>query len=180
MLEVDVPGEVDGTCPDGDLDRPGRELAGDLVQVDQPDRPVCDRPAVDHAAPVVEVLGGLPTSRFCASYLGMRLPGGVEAADALVHVPAERADRADVVVIGHLAVGDDVEPGFYSWSRMTAAVGVAVGLLVRDVLERNPHVATEQLVVEPVRTGIGADHRRRQDLVLLRFALALAFSLFSY
>src|SRR4029077_5872628 len=39
----------------------------------------------------------------------MGLARGIEARDAFVHVPAEGADHADVVVVRHLAVGHDVE-----------------------------------------------------------------------
>ena len=163
VLEVDVPGEVDRAGSDGDLHRPGRVLRGDLVEVGQADRTAADLAAVDHAAPVGEQLDDL------VAVLGsrlerMRLARGVEAGDALVHVPAEGADHTDVVVVRHLAVGDDVEAGLFLV--VDDGLGrVVVGLLVADLLERNPDVATEQLLGEPVRPRVRPDHRGRENRV---------------
>ena len=92
----------------------------------------------------------------------MLLTGRVEAADALVHVPAERADDADVVVVPHVAVGHDVETGFF----LVANHGgdrVVVRLLVLHFLESDADIADEQLVLEPVRPRIRADHRGRKQ-----------------
>ena len=86
----------------------------------------------------------------------------LEAGDPLVHVPAERADDADVVVVAHLAVRDDVEPGVL----LVADHGlgrVVVRLGVVDVLEGDAYVPTEQLVVVPVRPRVRPDHRRREN-----------------
>ena len=93
---------------------------------------------------------------------GMLLAGGVEAADALVHVPAERADHADVVVVRHLAVGDDVEAGFLLVADHHLG-GVVIRLLVANLLERDPDVAAEQLLRVPVRARIRPDHRGRKN-----------------
>jgi len=86
------------------------------------------------------------------------------AGDALVHVPAERADHPDVVVVIHLAVGDEVE------ARLLLVVDhdlgrVLIRLLMVDVLERHAHITSKQLIVEPMRSGIGPHHRRRQDVI---------------
>src|SRR6185436_20531052 len=86
-------------------------LRRDLVQVGQADGTARDRTTVDDAAPVVHDLGALrPLGR--ADRAGVLLAGVLEAADALIHVPAEAADDADVVVVPHVAVGDDVEARF--------------------------------------------------------------------
>src|SRR4029079_18210107 len=134
---------------------------GDLVQVDEPDRAVGDRPRVDHAAPVGEqrvdrVLVTLGRDR------RMLFAGGVEAADALVHVPAEGADHPDVVVVRHLAVGDHVEAGLFLVVDHDLG-GVVVGLLVADLLERDSRVAAEQLLRVPVGARVRADHRGREN-----------------
>ena len=94
----------------------------------------------------------------------MRLAGRLEPWDALVHVPAERADRADVVVVPHVAVGHDVEAGFFLIANH-GRDGVVVRLLVLDFLERHAHVAPEQLLREPVRPRIRPDHRGGQKRV---------------
>ena len=92
----------------------------------------------------------------------MRLPRLLEAADPFVHVPAERADDADVVVVPHVAVGDDVEAGFFLIADHRRD-GVVVGLFVLDFLERDADVAAEQLVLEPLRSRIRSDHGRRKN-----------------
>ena len=81
------------------------------------------------------------------------LLGRLEAADSLVHVPAEGADPAHVVVEAHLAVGHDVQPGVLLVPDHRRR-GVGVGLGVRRVLEGDPRVAAEQLVRVPVRAGV--------------------------
>ena len=93
----------------------------------------------------------------------MRIARRLEAGDALVGIPAERADDADVVVVPHVAVGHDVEAGLdlIGDDRFD---GVLVGLFVRDLLERDANVTTQQLMLEPTRSGIGPDHGRREDL----------------
>ena len=146
VLEVDVPGEVDRAGADRDLDRLVRVLRGDLVEVGEADRAARDLAAVDHAAPVGEQLDDL-VAVLGARLERMRLARGIEAADALVHVPAERADHADVVVVGHLAVRDDVEPCLFLVGD-DGVGGVVVGLFVRDLLERHPDIAAEQLLGE--------------------------------
>ena len=88
----------------------------------------------------------------------------LEAGDALVHVPAERADHADVVVEVHLPVGHEIETGLLLVPDHNLG-GVLVCLLVVDVLERDAHVTPEQLVVEPVGARVGPHHRRGQDRV---------------
>ena len=70
----------------------------------------------------------------------MRLSGRLETWDALVHVPTERADRPDVVVVPHVAVGHDVEAGFLLIAN-DGRDGVVVGLLVLHFLERDADVA---------------------------------------
>ena len=94
----------------------------------------------------------------------MRLAGRLEAWDALVHVPAERADRPDVVVVPHVAVGHDVEAGFLLIANH-GRDGVVVGLFVLHLLERDTDIPPEQLVGEPVRTRIRPDHRGGQKRV---------------
>ena len=81
--------------------------------------------------------------------------------DALVHVPAERADRPDVVVVPHVAVGDDVEAGFLLIANHRRD-GVVVGLFVLHFLERHTDIPAEQLMREPVRTRVRPDHRGGQ------------------
>jgi len=92
----------------------------------------------------------------------VRLLGRLEAADPLVHVPAERADHADVVVVAHLPVGDDVEARLLLVGDRDRG-RVLVGLGVVDVLEGDAHVAAVELLVVPVRARVGAHHRGRQD-----------------
>src|SRR5205823_7505366 len=74
----------------------------------------------------------------------------------------KRSDPADVVVVVHLAVGDDVEPGLLLVADHSVR-RVVEGLLVLDFLERDPDVAAAELLVEPARPRVGADHRGRQD-----------------
>ena len=61
----------------------------------------------------------------------------LEAADALVQIPAERADHADVVVVPHVAVGHDVEARFFLVADHRGD-GVVVRLFVLDFLECDP------------------------------------------
>ena len=117
--------------------------------------------AVDHAAPVVE--DRLALARRGALVTRVLLARLLEAADALVHVPAERADHTDVVVVPHVAVGHDVEAGLDLVAN-DGRYGVVVGLFVRDLLERHANVTTQQLMLEPTWAGIGPDHGRREDL----------------
>ena len=152
VLEVDVPGEVDRPGADRDLDRLVRVLRRDLVEVDQPDRPVGRRAAVDDAAPV----GEQRVDAVVLALLGDRgvlLARRLEPADPLVHVPAEGADPADVVVVVHLAVCDDVEAGFLLVADHGVR-GVVERLLVLDLLERDPHVAAAELLPEPLRPRV--------------------------
>ena len=165
VLEVRVPREVDRSGADGDLHRAVRQWLGDLVEVAKANRAARDRAAVDDAAPVVHqrhdpVIGGPVEPRLG----GMGLARRIEARDPLVHVPAEGADHADVVVVGHLAVGDDVEPGLLLVADHRRG-GVGVGLLVPHVLEGDADVAPVQLIAEPMRPRVGADHGGRQDRV---------------
>src|SRR3979490_2413029 len=76
-----------------------------------------------------------------------RAARGPRAADALSHVPAERPDDADVVVVPHVAVGDDVEAGFFLIANHRGD-GVVIGLFVLHFLERDADVPAKQLVVE--------------------------------
>src|SRR5581483_7765520 len=130
-------------------------------EVDEPDRPVRRRAAVHDSAPV----GEERVDAVVLALLGDRrvlLARGLEAADPLVHVPAEGADPADVVVVVHLAVGDDVEPSLF----LVADDGVrrvVEGLLVLDLLEGDPDVAAAELVPEPARPRVRAHHRGRQN-----------------
>ncbi len=163
VLEVDVPGEVDRAGADRDLDRPVGVLRGDLVEIGEADRAALDLAAVDHAAPVGEQLDDL-VARLGSRLERMRLARGVEARDAFVHVPAERADHADVVVVRHLPVGHDVEPGLLLIVDHREG-RVVVGLLVPDLLERDPDIAAEQLLVVPVRPRVRPDHRGRENRV---------------
>ena len=152
MLEVDVPGQVDRPRAHRDLERPGGDVAGDPVEVGEPDRAVGDRAVVDHPAPVGQQRRLLvPVGD--ADRVGVLLFGRLEAADALVHVPAEGADPADVVVEAHLAVGHDVQPGVLLVPDHRGR-GVGVGLGVRRVLERHAGVTAEQLVRVPVRSRV--------------------------
>jgi hypothetical protein len=93
----------------------------------------------------------------------VRIARRLEAGDALVEVPAERADDADVVVVPHVAVGHDVEAGL-DLIADDGSDGVLVGLFVRDLLERDANVTTQQLLFEPTRAGIRPDHGRREHL----------------
>ena len=77
----------------------------------------------------------------------MRLLGRLKAVDALVHVPAERADDADVIVEPHLAVGDDVETGVLLVVDHGLR-GVLVRLFVPDLFEGNPDIAAQQLMAD--------------------------------
>jgi len=88
----------------------------------------------------------------------------LEAADTLVHVPAERTDDADVVVVPHVAVGHDVEPhGFLLGD--DRGDGVGIGFFVGHFLERDADVPAKQLMLEPARPRIRTDHRGREQLV---------------
>jgi hypothetical protein len=152
MLKVDVPGQVDRPRPDRDFQRLRRVAGGDLVQVDQADRSVRRRTAVDHAAPVREERD-LLAHRGGADRRGMLFLGRLEAADPLVHVPAEGADRTDVVVEVHLAIGDDVQAGLLLIvDRGMGGIGVRFGVV--GVLEGHPDISAQQLVVEPVRSRV--------------------------
>src|SRR6185436_5606268 len=84
--------------------------------------------------------------------------------DPLVEIPAERTDGADVVVVPHVAVGDDVESGIFLFANH-GRDGVVVGLFVLDFLERDADIAAEQLMLVPVWPWVGSDHRGRQKLV---------------
>ena len=157
MLEVNVPGEVGRARADRYLDRRLRVLRGHLVEVREPDRPARDRAAVDHAAPVIHDLGALRPGRH-ADRARVLLAGGLEAADPLVHVPAERPNDADVVVVPHVAVGHDIEPRVFLIAD-DRGDGVVVRLFVLHFLEGDADVTAEQLMPEPVGPRVGTDHR---------------------
>ena len=125
--------------------------------------PCVDRAAVDDAAPVVQDRLACARGRR-RSYARVRLARVLEAGDALVHVPAERADDADVVVVPHVAVGDDVEARFFLVADHRRH-GVGVRLFVLDFLERDANVAAQQLLLEPVRPRIRPDHGGREKRV---------------
>ena len=163
VLEVGVPGEVGGPGADRHLDGHLGVLLRDLVQVGEPNRASGDRAAIDDAAPVVHDLAAL---RFLsgADRARVLLASGLEAADALVHVPAERADDADVVVVPHVAVGDDVEAGLFLIPD-DGRHGVVIRLFVLNFLEGDANVAAEQLMLEPVRPRIRTDHGGRKNSI---------------
>ena len=87
----------------------------------------------------------------------MRLLRRLEAADALVHVPAKRADDAHVVIERHLAVCNDIETCFFLIvdDRLSR---VMVGLFMLDFLECDANVTSKQLMFVPVWSGIRPDH----------------------
>ena len=94
----------------------------------------------------------------------MLLLGLLEAGNAFVHVPAEGTDHADVVVEVHLAIRDDVEAGFLLIANGQTC-GVVECLSVIDRLERDADVAAEQLMCEPLRAWVRANHCRWQERV---------------
>src|SRR5688572_13791212 len=109
MFEIDVPCEVCRPGSDGDLNGLCGVLPGDIVEVREANRPACDRTAVDYPAPVIQKLLALA---FGTASVGRMLFTGVfESPDSLVHVPAERADDADIIVVPHVPIGDDIETG---------------------------------------------------------------------
>src|SRR5581483_790181 len=57
---------------------------------------------------------------------------------------------------------DDVEPCLLLVAD-DGVRGVVEGLLVLDLLERDPHVAAAELVAEPALPRVGADHRGREN-----------------
>ena len=162
VLEVDVPRQVGRAGAHRHLHRHLRVLCRDLVEVRKPDWAVGDGAAVDDAAPVVH--DGLALGHGTTRIGRVLLARLFEAADAFVHVPAERADDADVVVVPHVAVGDDVEAHVLLFTDH-GGHGVVVRLFVLHFLERDPDVPTEQLVLEPVRPRVRPDHGRREELV---------------
>ena len=83
----------------------------------------------------------------------MRVLRLLEAPNALVHVPAEGADDSDVVVVGHLSVGDDIETGFFLVADDDLRC-VVISLFVRDLLECDTNVAPKQLMTIPVGSWI--------------------------
>src|SRR5688500_18748747 len=87
-----------------------------------------------------------------------------EPVDPLVQIPAERPDDANVVVVPHVAVGHDVESGFFLIAD-DGGDGVVIHLFVLDFLECHANVAAEQLLLEPLRTWIRPDHRGREKFV---------------
>src|SRR5438034_7968712 len=94
----------------------------------------------------------------------MRFSRVLEPADALVHVPAERADHADVVVVPHVAVGDDVQPGFFLIADHRRH-RIVVSLFMLDFLKRDANIAAKQLVAVPLWSWKGTDHCGRQKCV---------------
>src|SRR5271168_3139408 len=92
----------------------------------------------------------------------MRIPRVLEAWNALVHVPAERPDHPNVVVVPHVAVGHDVETRFFLITDHRRD-RVVVRFFVLHFLERDSNVAAEQLMLEPMWPGIGPDHGRREN-----------------
>src|SRR5262245_44156465 len=98
---------------------------------------------------------------------------GLEAVDPLVEIPAERTDHTDVVVVPHVAVGDDVEAGGFLITN-DGGDRVVIRLFVLNFLERNSNIAAEQLMLIPVRPWIRSDHGGREKLVYnLRCHVAL-------
>ena len=160
VLEVGVPREVDGTGTDRHLHRYASALFRDLVEIRQADRPALHGTAVDDTAPVVE--HRLAEARFLVHERRMLFASRFEAWDALVHVPTERPDRTDVVVVPHVAVGDDVETGFLLVSNHCRD-RVGVRLFVLHFLESHTYIAAAQLVGEPMRSRIRPDHSGGQN-----------------
>ena len=152
MLEVNVPCQIDRARAHGNLKRFGRGLRRDLIEVGKPDRAALHLAAVDHPAPIVKKFHVLGSNRR-ADRGRMRVLCSLKAVNSLVHVPAERADDADVIVVPHLAVGDDVEAGFLLIVNHRRG-GVLVGLFVADLFEGNPNVAAQQLLAIPARPRI--------------------------
>src|SRR5690606_2119729 len=111
LVEVDVPREVRGTGADRHLDGDGGLLLRDVVEVrpTQRIRALVHGTVVDDAAPIVEQ--GFARARTGIDHRRVRVARRLETGNALVEVPAERTDDADVVVVPHVAVGDDVEAG---------------------------------------------------------------------
>ena len=137
-------------------------LAGDLVQVRSRIGPRDTGPLL--ITPPQSSRISLPWLGRCVHDGRMRFARVLEAADPLVHVPAERADDADVVVVPHVAVGHDVEARFFLIADHRRD-GIVVRFFVLDFLERDANVAAEQLVLEPMRPGIRPDHRGREKSV---------------
>ena len=163
MFVVNVPGQVDRACAHRDLDGFLRALRGNFIKVGQPDGTAGNGAVVDHATPVGEEFDLFGTN--CGSCLeGMRLLCFSEAADALVHVPAEGADAPDVIVEIHLTVGDDIEPGALLIVDRHLR-GVRVGLLMLHFLECDSNIAATQLLPKPSGSWIGTDHGGRKNSV---------------
>ena len=72
----------------------------------------------------------------------MRVARRVEAGNALIEIPAERADNADIVVVPHVAVGHEVEAGLFLVTD-DRSDGVRIGFLVGDFLEGDPHIPAQ-------------------------------------
>src|SRR5262249_60190287 len=110
MLEIDVPGQVRRTGSNRYFHRMLRMSRRDFVEVDKPDGSTRNRAVIDDAAPVIQYFFPLAWRSVDAGRVGFARR--IKPADALIHVPAERADNADVVVVPHVAVGHDVETRF--------------------------------------------------------------------
>ena len=91
----------------------------------------------------------------------MRIARSFEAADAFIHVPAERTDDADIIVVPHVAIGHDIEAGFFLIAHHCGN-SIVVSLFMRDLFKRDANVAAEQLLFVPGRPRIGPDHRGRK------------------
>ena len=138
-------------------------LGRDPVQVREAESAVAHRAVVHDAAPVVEhLLRHVALDH--ADGGGVLFLRSLEAVDPLVEIPTERPDHADVVVVPHVAVGDDIQSRLFLVAD-DRRHGVGVHLFVLHFLECHANVAAEQLLLEPLRPWIRADHRGREKLV---------------
>src|SRR5690348_13857067 len=159
MFEIYVPRQIRRPGADGDLYGPVGESRGYFIKVGKPDWPPRDGPVIHDAAPVVQYF--LSLTWIGVHVRRMRFASRFEAANALVHVPAERSDHAHIVVVPHVPIGDDVEPGFLLVANR-GGNSVVVHLFVLNFLKRDPNIAAKQLMLVPVRSWKRADHGGRQ------------------
>lgn len=158
-LEVREGRELHGPGADARLDRPlGVALCPPIEQL-HADRAALDLARHRHTAGLVE---GPDVTALGLRARRVRQFLVAEALRALEPVPEERPDAHVVVVEPHLAVGQDVEAGIllildHDARRIVERLGM------RRELERLEDVLAGELMREPGRARIRADHRRREQ-----------------
>ena len=139
VLEVGMPGKIGGACSDRYFHRPLGVLGCNPVKVGEPYGTARYRAAVNNTTPIVEDF--LHLAGRGIHYGRVRFASRFKSSDALIHVPAERTDHADVIVVPHVSVGHDVQPGLFLIADR-GADRIVVRLFVLHFFEGDLNVAS--------------------------------------